>query len=271
VYPGRVVTTMHDLTTLRFDNPVKQRLVYKAKQKVYFLVNYIAAHKSLKVITPTRYVKDDVVKALRISPEKVTITYESADKITEAAEPVMSVSGKKFIMYVGRPTPHKNLWRLVEAFRIIRKTHPDIYLVLAGKRDSNYNNIADRIKSEQIANIIFTGFVSDGQLRWLYEHASLYVFPSLSEGFGLPGLEAMHYGVPVVSSNATCLPEVYQDAAAYFDPLDVSDIAQKIGDVLDDKELAIKLSKSGLDQVTHYSWERMAEQTLAIYKEALQE
>jgi glycosyltransferase involved in cell wall biosynthesis len=269
LYPNKVVTTMHDLTTLRFDNPDKNPVVFKIKQKVYLAVNYLAAQKSLQVITPTEFVKKDVMKTLRVPDSRVTYTYESADKITDAAEPVMGVKGKKYIMYLGRPTPHKNLWRLVEAFKEIQKTHPDMYLVLAGKYDNNYALIAQKIKNEQIANIIFTDFISDGQLSWLYEHTSAYIFPSLSEGFGLPGLEAMHFGAPVVSSNATCLPEVYKDAAYYFDPLNTQDMAAKIAEVLDNKALADKLSKAGLQLVKQYSWKRMAEQTLEIYNNAL--
>jgi glycosyltransferase involved in cell wall biosynthesis len=269
LYPGRVVTTVHDLTTLRFNNPTKNPLIFKVKQKIYYGVNYIAAHKSLQVFTPTQFVKEDVMKTLRVPESRVTVTLESADKITDAAEPVKSVEDKKFIMYLGRPTPHKNLWRLVEAFRELHKTTPDLYLVLAGKRDANYNLIAERIKSEQIANIILTDFISDGQLRWLYEHTRAYIFPSLSEGFGLPGLEAMQYGAPVVASNATCLPEVYKGAAQYFDPLDVADMAATIGEVLGNKALAAKLATSGTDLVAGYSWKRMAEQTLAVYKREL--
>ncbi len=123
LYPNKVVTTMHDLTTLRFDNPDKQKLVFKIKQAVYFGVNYIAAHKSLTVITPTDYVKNDIARTLRVPTKRITRTYESGDKITDKAEPVPQVSGKRFIMYVGRPTPHKNLWRLVEAFKQLQKTH----------------------------------------------------------------------------------------------------------------------------------------------------
>jgi glycosyltransferase involved in cell wall biosynthesis len=270
LYPGKVVTTIHDLTTLRFNNPDKQPLVFKLKQKVYFGVNFVVGHKSLRVITPTKFVKEDVVKTLHVPADRITFTYESADRITDTAEIVPKVAKKKFIMYLGRPTPHKNLWRLVETFRELQKTRPDLYLVLAGKKDANYDQIEAKIKSEHITNIIFTGFISDGQLRWLYEHTAAYIFPSLSEGFGLPPLEAMHFGVPVISSNATCLPEVLQDAAYYFNPLDVSDMATKIGEVLDNKALAARLSNAGLQLTKQYSWKRMAEQTLEIYKSALE-
>jgi glycosyltransferase involved in cell wall biosynthesis len=111
--------------------------------------------------------------------------------------------------------------------------------------------------------------VSEGQLRWLYENCAAYVFPSLSEGFGLPGLEAMVHGAPVVSSNATCLPEVYGEAAHYFDPLDVDDIASKIGETLDNEALRSNLIKKGKEQAAKYSWRRTAEQTLEVYEKAL--
>jgi len=109
-------------------------------------------------------------------------------------------------MYVGRPTPHKNLDRLVEAFKLVHETYPDLVLALAGKTDHNYQALEEKVKTGGIPNVVFTGFISDGQLRWLYEHCTAYVFPSLSEGFGLPGLEAMAHGAPVVSSDAlACL------------------------------------------------------------------
>ena len=103
----------------------------------------------------------------------------------------------------------------------------------------------------------------------LYQNAKAYVFPSLSEGFGLPGLEAMAHGCPVISSNATCLPEVYGDAAHYFDPLDVDDMTQKISEVIDSKSLREDLVKKGTDQLVHYSWEKMASETHSIYSSTL--
>jgi glycosyltransferase involved in cell wall biosynthesis len=262
---------MHDLTTLRIKNPDKNPLIFWTKQQVYAWVNKRVARKSFRVITPTEFVKRDVATFTGVPEDKITVTYESADAIQDPAEPFTGLDGKPFIMYIGRPTPHKNLWRLVEAFKYLQKQHPELRLVLAGKTDNNYQQIADRAKAEQITNIIFTDFISEGQLRWLYEHTTAYIYPSLSEGFGLPGLEAMIHHAPVVSSNATCLPEVYGEAAIYFNPLDVGDMAQKINDVISDKVLAKQLVAKGSAQVAKYSWQRMAEQTLAIYREALGE
>jgi len=268
-YHGIVVTTMHDLTTARFRNPDKNPLVFVIKQQIYKWVNKKAARKSAAIITPTQYVKDDVVDFTHVSPEKVTVTLESADFIKDKPIPIKTLEGKQFIMYVGRPTPHKNLQRLVDAFAIMQKTRPDLHLVLVGKTDANYQRHEAYVKEKGITNVVFTGFTSDAQLRWLYEHCRAYVFPSLSEGFGLPPLEAMIHGAPVVASNATCIPEVLGDAANYFDPLNIEEMAAKTGEVIDDPLIREDLASKGKKQVAKYSWARMAEQTLAVYDRAL--
>ncbi|MGH7195584.1 MAG: glycosyltransferase family 4 protein [Candidatus Saccharimonadales bacterium] len=265
-YHGKVVTTMHDLTTTRFNNPSKNASSFMAKQKVYTWLNKKAAHKSAAIITPSEFVKDDVAQFAGIDPRKIIVTYEAADIISDAAEVINGLEGKKFIIYVGRPQPHKNLGRLVEAFKLLQKTHPDLCLVLAGKKDILYERIEQQAHQKRIKNIIFTDFISEGQLRWLYENCQAYIFPSLSEGFGLPGLEAMMHGAPVVSSNATCLPEIYQGAAHYFDPLNAQEMAAKIAEVLDDDHLRAELINAGKMHAASFSWKRTAWQTLAIYQ-----
>jgi glycosyltransferase involved in cell wall biosynthesis len=269
LYRGRKVTTIHDLTTLRFGNPDKNRVIFKIKQQVYKYVIKTVSRKSTEVLTISEFVKNDLVKFSGISADKVTVTYEAADLATDKPEPLPALTDKKFIMYVGRPTPHKNLERLIEAFIKLKANHPGIILVLAGKKDANYRRIESEVAQRTIKNVVFTDFVTEGRLRWLYENCSAYVFPSLSEGFGLPGLEAMAHGAPVVSSNATCLPEVYGDAAHYFDPMDIQSIADAIDEVLTDKELRLKLTKEGHEQASKYSWRRMAEQTVATYQKAV--
>jgi glycosyltransferase involved in cell wall biosynthesis len=264
LYRGRTVTTVHDLTTARFENPDKNWLVFRCKQLVYRWVIKRVARKSAALITPSQFVKDDLVDFTGVNPDKVTVTYEAADRIEDAAEPLANLKGERFIMYVGRPTPHKNLERLIAAFEQLDQ--PDLYLVLAGKKDANYRRIEANVK---VPNIVFTDFITDGQLRWLYENCQAYVFPSLSEGFGLPGLEAMAHGAPVVSSNATCLPEIYGAAAHYFDPFDVNAMAAAIGHVLADADLRAEMIKRGHAQVKKYSWKRTAKQTLAVYDKVL--
>lgn len=269
LYRGKVVTTMQDLTTTRYKNPSKNGFIFWIKQLVYKAVNKIVARKSVAVITYTDFVKYDVARFARINSRKITTIYLAADKITDQSEAVGELGNKDFIMYIGRPLPHKNLRRLIDAFAIIRQTHPHLRLVLAGKKDALYKSHQKYVRDKGIKNIVFTGFVSEGQLRWLYENTAAYVFPSLSEGFGLPGLEAMVHGAPVVSSDATCLPEIYQDGALYFDPQDTNDIAKKIITVLDDKKLRSRLMAKGKAVAGQYSWQRMAKQTLEVFEEAL--
>jgi glycosyltransferase involved in cell wall biosynthesis len=268
-YQGRTVTTMHDLTTARYRNPAKNWLVFTIKQMVYKRINSIIAHKTDAVITGTDFVKDDVSKFAGINSSKITVTYEAADKIKDKSEPIENLEDTKFIMYVGRPQPHKNLERLVQAYKLLKDNHPELKLVFAGKKDVLYKRLERFAKKQGVEDVIFAGFVSEGQLRWLYENTAAYVFPSLSEGFGLPGLEAMMHNAPVVSSDATCLPEVYGDAVKYFDPTDVEDMAASINDLLTKSALRKSLVDKGSKQAAKYSWRRMAEQTLAIYNDVL--
>ena len=268
-YKGRVVTTIHDLTTMRFRNPAKNSVVFTIKQQVYKWVIKKAARKSARIIVPTAFVKQDVQHYTGIAADKITVTPESADKIIEVPEAYEPAAGKQFLLFVGRPMPHKNLERLMQALQLLKKANPHLFLVLAGKNDAAYELLKQFAAEKGIADVIFTDWVTEGQLRWLYEHALAYVFPSLSEGFGLPGLEAMHYDLPVISSNATCLPEVYGEAALYFDPLDVEAMARTIATVISDEKLRARLAAAGRAQIAKYSWRRMAEQTLAVYEAAL--
>ena len=271
LYRGKHITTMHELTTLRFRNPAKNAVVFWVKQKVYGFVNWYVPRTSKAIITPTEYVKNDVVSYAHIKPNKITVTYEAADEITAPIEPIKTLQSKPFIFYVGRPQPHKNLGRLIEAFAILKKTHPDLLLVLAGRKDKVYESfVADAKRLGVKDSVVFTGYVTEGQLKWLYRGCKAYVFPSLSEGFGLPGLEAMMHRAPVVSSNATCLPEVYADAAWYCNPLDVHDIARSIDEILQNTELRNKLVRRGRTRAKEFSWKKMAEETLAVYQKALQ-
>lgn len=269
LYRGKVVTTMHDLTTARFRNPGKNWLVFTVKRWIYRLVARYVAHKSKAVIAPTEYVKDDIARYANLNSRKIIVTYEAADKIKDASEPPTEFPEGDFIFYVGRSLPHKNLKRLMEAFQLLQAKHPKLNLVMVGKRDRNSLALQALAKLRGINNIHFTGRVPNSNLKWMYENARAYVFPSLSEGFGLPGLEAMVHGCPLVSSNATCLPEVYGEAAEYFDPLSVEDMAKAIEKVISSDSLRKSLITKGKHQANKYSWAKMAEQTLEIYKEVL--
>lgn len=272
LYFGPSVTTIHDLTLLHHknyeDNSV---LAYNLKQRIFRLVVWFAARKSRTILAPTEYTKDDIVRSLGAKPQKITVTYESAENLAPGkAEPVKKFTDKPFIMYVGRMDPYKNIRRLIQAHQKLVVANPDLQLALPGAKDGNVTVLEKWVKDQGYKNVHILGFVPDAQLRWLFENTRAYVFPSLSEGFGLPGLEAMTYRAPVVSSNATCLPEVYHDGAHYFDPTNVEDIAAKINEVLEDSTLRENLIAEGQKVVARYSWKRMAEETLEVYKRALE-
>ena len=271
LYFKRSLCTIHDLTTVRFRNTNKSAIKFYLMLPAYWLVIQVAGRKSKLIITPTQYVKRDVAAFTRISEDKIVVTPESADEFKETTQPSSELLGKTFLLYVGRPQPHKNLTSLIKAFGALKKKHPSLKLVLAGKKDILHEAHLETAKKVGIAyeDIVFTGYVTDGQLRWLYQNCAAYVFPSLSEGFGLPGLEAMLHGAPVVSSNSTCLPEVYGDAAEYFDPNNALEMTKKIDLVISDTDLHKKLIAKGYRRAKQFSWHRMAEQTLRAYEEAL--
>lgn len=268
LYTGKHVTTVHDLTLLQTYNSDKNWLVFHAKQLVGKFVFKRIAQTSSHIITPTQYTKNAYAGFASIPKEKITVTYEAADIHKTTNEPV-SLPYKKFLLYVGQQSDYKNIKRLGEAHQILLKNNPGLGLVLVGKLSPAHQRNQAYFDKKNYKNIHFTGFVTNEQLAWLYRNCAVYVFPSIMEGFGLPGLEAMAYGAPVASSNYTCLPEVYEKAAHYFDPLDTTDIAEKVGEVLSNKRLRLELIKNGKNQVQWYSWEKMAKETHAVYMNAL--
>lgn len=267
LYGGAHVTTVHDLTLLNTYNSDKNWLVYHAKQLVGRYVFRSVARSSQVVLTPSEYTKQAIIAHAGITPDKVTVTYEAADPIAGDPEPYRLPS-PEFLLYVGQQSDYKNIRRLILAHQKLLAAHPRLHLVLAGSKNAALRANEDWAARNNYQQIIFTGFVSDSQLLWLYRNAACYVFPSLMEGFGLPGLEAMRAGAPVASSDATCLPEIYGDAAHYFNPKDTTDMTDKIDQVLTDPGLRDRLVAAGSKKVAGYSWERMARQTLAAYLEA---
>lgn len=271
-YRGKVVTTMQDLTTIRFRNPAKNWLIFTIKRWAYILVNHVAARKSEAIITPSDFVRHDVAQYTHVSLDKITYTHEAVDDFDEPPQEMPFFKGKQFIVADGRPRPHKNLKRILEAFAILHQNHPDLYLMLVGKRDKGDGKFVELIESLGIKDrAIQTDFIPDGQLKWALQNGKAYIYASLSEGFGLIPLEAMLNSAPVVASNATCLPEVLGDAAHYFDPTSPQDMARAIEEVVDNEELRKSLIEKGSQQVKKYSWQRMAEQTLDVYKKVLGE
>lgn len=273
LYFGKAVTTSHDTTMYHFVRKGSTSLpIYKFKMWSYRFLVWFSHKKSSHIIVPTRTVAEDFAKLQPFTRKKLVVTYESSEPplLVRAVKP-KSVDGD-FILYVGTAFPHKNLPKLIEAFDILHAKNPKLKLVLTGKREINYEELdAWATKRASYKNIVFTGFVTDPELKWLYEHCKAYVFASLSEGFGLPPLEAMSHGAPVASSNASCMPEVYGNAAHYFDAKNPRDIAAKIQEVLSDVGLRETLIANGHKRLRQFSWRRMADETMTVYKASLLE
>lgn len=268
LYSGKHVTTFHDLTLLQTYNSDKNWLVFHLKQQVGKFVFKSVAKSSQHIITPTEFTKNELVKFAGVSPDKVTVTYEAADVFVDQLTPY-NHPFTKFILYVGQQSDYKNIRRLGDAHQKLLSNHPDLGLILVGKKNASIISNEKYFANKKYRNILFTDFIPNNQRDWLYANTAAYVFPSLMEGFGLPGLEAMGYGAPVISSSATCLPEVYGDAALYFDPLNTDDIASAINQVLSDDNLRNDLILKGHQQIKKYSWKRMAEQTQKVYQDVL--
>ena len=270
-YFGKIVTTTHDLTMLRYTRPGRlPRWLHAIRMLGYRFLFWFSHIKSKKIIVPSRFVAQDLAKYQPSTKNKIVVTYEACEEKLAGSSVNPPGVKKPFIFHLGSPFPHKNIERLVEAFSRLEVRGDRLQLVLAGKKEFYFEQLENWIYTLPVKDsIVLPGRISDGELKWLYENAEAYVLPALSEGFGLPGLEAMIHGCPLISSNATCLPEIYGHAAEFFDPENVEEMAKAISKVLDDKALRSKLIALGSAQAKKYSWAKMATQTLAIYKEVL--
>ncbi len=268
LYKGKKITTFHDLTLLNTYNSDKNWVVFHAKQLVGKYAFKKALEKNNHIIAISQFTKNELLKLTPVPEEKISVVYEATDTASIAPKKYQ-LPFKKYILYVGSQSDYKNIKRLGDAHQILLAKYPDLGLVLAGRKNTSALSNEKYFNDRKYENIFFTDYVDDSELSWLYSHAEAYIFPSLMEGFGLPALEAMSYGTPVVSSNASCLPEVYEQAAHYFHPTDTSDIAEAIDQVLTDDKLRTRLSKAGYKQIKKYSWKKMAHETHELYEEVL--
>lgn len=266
------VTTIHDMTLLKTYNSDKNWFVFHAKQLVGRVLFYTIGHTSNQIIAISEFTKTEYIAHSLIDEDKIHITYEAADVLSKKpVQPKQVMKDSSFLLYVGQQSDYKNIQRLMQAHQVLRAQRPNLELVLVGSLNESAKRNKRWAEEKGLQGIIFTGFIHDDELAWLYKHCRSYVFPSLMEGFGLPGLEAMMHDAPVASSNATCLPEVYGEAARYFDPISVQDMASAVAGIIDDEAVRKDLVAKGRVQVAKYSWQKMAEQTRRVYNLALDE
>ena len=269
---GKTITTIYDMTYIRFPETMKRRNYFRLKTGMEQ-----AIRKADRIITISEFSKKEICSLLKVQNEKVHVIYCAAPDKGESAN-MADVSEKygihnPYILFVGTIEPRKNLVRLIQAFDLL-KTEFGIshQLVLAGGNGwQNQEIYTAAMHAKHKEDIIFTGFVSKEVKASLYENASVFVFPSLYEGFGIPPLEAMQWGCPVVCANAASLPEAAGGAAEYVDPKDVQSIAMGVWKVLSDRHYADNLAEKGFEQVKKFSWDHSAEQLFSLCKEILTE
>ncbi|MFH0828650.1 MAG: glycosyltransferase family 1 protein [Candidatus Kerfeldbacteria bacterium] len=271
--PRPFIVTIHDLILSKYPTVRASTLEpvrYFLKQLAYRVVIRSAINRAERLLTVTEHTKNDIVGHFGYPRDRIVVTYEGFDQpnVKPLSGSVLTRYGvtAPFFLCVGNAYPHKNLERLVDAMITLRKRGRKELLVLVGRDDFFYRRLKEYVRSKQAdAYTVFTGYVDDDVLDAFYREARLLVFPSKYEGFGLPGLEAMARGIPVVAARASCLPEVYGDAAEYFDPDRTDDIADTVERVVSDGSRIQILRSAGLQRIKRYSWLRMAEQTLAVY------
>ena len=290
-YFKKFVVTIHDLILTKYPTQkatTLNPLIYKLKNLGYKIVIWSAVKRAKKIIAVSEFTKQDIISNFKIEPDKIIVTYEGVANLAKGNDTLFTAKlndkeilssyniNFSFLLYVGNAYPHKNLEKLIDVFSAIYKNNPNLKLVLVGRDDYFYTKIKqyaiktglyDNNKTEQ--PIIFPGYVPDAELEILFKKALVYVFPSLYEGFGLPPLEAMAKGCPVISSDRSSLPEILGEAAIYFDPKEIDDIKEKVELVINNQELRKTMIARGLEQVKKYDWWDCAYKTLAVYKEIL--
>ena len=269
---NKLILTIHDLTPFIFpkDFSIFARLYIK------FMLN-IAKYKADKIIVVSENTKKDLIRLFKFLDSKIKVIYHGVDSKFHPIEESSKIkfikekykTGENFILYTGNIKPNKNVSRLIEALAIINKNR-DIKLVIAGKKYAVYHKVLKEIEENNLnENVIFTEFVSDEDLVLLYNAATVFVYPSLYEGFGFPPLEAMACGVPVITSNTSSLLEVVGDAAITIDPYDVNGLASAITSVLENPDLQRELRIKGLLRAKSFSWSKAAKETYDLYEEVL--
>jgi glycosyltransferase involved in cell wall biosynthesis len=270
---GRTVVTVYDLSFLRFPE------VYNRANRVYLgTFTPPSLRRADRVITISEDARRDVIELCGVAPERVTPILLAADERfrpapSAAIEAFRARQGlpDRFVLYQGTLQPRKNVETLVRAYALLRSQGSDDHrLVLAGPRGWQYEPIFELIRQLGLAgSVTFPGFVPDDELALWYSSATVFAFPSRYEGFGLPLLEAMACGTPVVSSNASSLPEVVGDAGLLIDPSDVEGLASALRRLLEDESLRQALSAAGRERARSFSWRRTASETVQVYREVL--
>ena len=269
LHRAKGVVTIHDLSFLRFPEFTDASLLSYLHKVVPDSVR-----RAELVLADSNATREDVINWLNVDPGRVQVVYAGVHqrfRPVENAQALLATRARyrlpdRFVLAVGTVQPRKNLTRLIEAFGQIAH-HEDVQLIIVGRLGWLFDSTLQRVAELQLQDHVrFLGFVPDDDLPALYSLASCFAFPSVYEGFGLPPLEAMACGTPVVSSNVSSMPEVLGTAALFIDPYDVDALAEALRQVLADPELQRTMSQAGLEQVKAFSWTAAAQRLLTVYR-----
>lgn len=269
------VITVHDLSFMRFPN------AFRPFNRIYLsLFTRLSARRAVRVIAVSESTRQDVIRFCGAPADRVIVVPNGVEAAFCPAAPAEAARFRarhglpdRFILFLGTLEPRKNLARLLDAYAQWRRAaRQPVKLVLAGGKGWYYDTIFARVAELGLVDeVIFPGYVPAEELPWWYRAAELFVYPSLFEGFGLPVLEAMACGTPVITARASSLPEVAGDAAVLVDPEQPGELAAAIGQLLDDSTARAALRLAGLARAARFSWAHTAAATIAVYADALAE
>jgi len=275
--PCRSIATIHDCIHLLFPEYLKNR----AAHLYAHTMNWAAIRKARRVLTVSESSKNDLLRLFNLPEERVDVIYNAIDERFYTSPPEEELEfvreryqlNDRFLMYAGNAKPHKNLERLIQAFALLRKNGlDDLKLLITGGEISQYATLRRTVHQFNLhKHVRFLGFQSESTLASLYRLADVFVFPSLYEGFGLPPLEAMASGTPVVVSNLSSLPEVVGDAGVQINPYDIESIADGIQQVLENPSQRKELITRGIARAKMFSWNSSIKRVQQIYQEVIAE
>jgi glycosyltransferase involved in cell wall biosynthesis len=273
--PAPVVVTIHDLAFEHLPETFTRRGSFQLKLTVRR-----TAKKAARIATVSEYSRQDLIRTYKLPPEKIVVTHNGVEPRfspspgspdeTQAIRRRFGIE-HDYILAVGSLQPRKNLVRLIRAYADLRNQHASFthQLVIVGRKLWLTEQIFKEVARQKwVKDVILTDYVDDQDLPALYRAAALFVYPSLFEGFGLPPLEAMACGTPVITSNTSSLPEVTGDAAILIDPYNDEQLSRSIISIVNDRTLQAQLREKGISQARKFTWRTAAEQTLQLYREA---
>lgn len=268
-YTSPSVITIHDLIKHYFrgkNTTTHNQFFYWPKYWAYLITTAVNIRSTNRIIVPSDFWRHKLTSRFHLPPDKVTTIYEAVDPQFISTHKSYISNPKPYLVYTGNLYPHKNVTTLLQALQKL----PQIQLKIIGA-DNSFSYRFKKIVNEMgLKNQVqFLGYISDQRFRQIYSHALALVHPSFMEGFSLTGLEAMALGCPVISSNSSCLPEIYGKSVLYFDPYDPSALTSQIKKLQSSPTLRSKLIHLGYKQVDKYSWDKTAAATLQVYRQIL--